>query len=131
MLHALVRGRELDPARPFAKVKGIGKRSQGKGQLRIDETRTLVRAAFVQASVPAVELLEYRDRQRQLCALAVLVEVYLALRAKEIVSIRRRDVDEEGRVLWLPDSKTRNGRRALEVAGVLAPLLWGLCPGVR
>lgn len=108
---------------PFAGIKGVGKRSQGKEQLRIDEARVLVRTALAQAQVPDEEASGYRAQQRRLSALAVLVAVYLAMRSKEIVSIRRRDVDDGGRVLWIPHSKSRNGRRALEVADVLAPLL--------
>jgi integrase len=49
--------------------------------------------------------------------------LYLGLRASEIVHIHRRDVDDGGRLLWIPDSKTDAGRRTLEVPEVLRPLL--------
>ena len=34
-----------------------------------------------------------------------------------------RDVDDEGRVLWVPSGKTKNARRRLKVPEVLRPLL--------
>ena len=49
--------------------------------------------------------------------------VYLALRGGEVVNIRKRDVDDGGRLLWIPDSKTESGRRTLVVADVIRPLL--------
>jgi integrase len=54
----------------------------------------------------------------------VLVALYLGMRASEVVNICRRDVDARGQLLWIPDSKTENGRRTLEVADVLRPMLW-------
>ena len=109
---------------PFARVKGVGKRNQGKEQLRLEETRKLVTVALAEARLTDGEIRNRRDAQHRESALAVLVALYLALRAGELVNIERRDVDDRGRLLWIPDSKTDNGRRTLEVADVLRPLLW-------
>jgi integrase len=59
-------------------------------------------------------------------AVAALLILYLNLRSGEVVSHIVRDVDDEGRVLWVPTSKTEAGKRVLEVAPVLVPLLWAL-----
>ena len=40
-----------------------------------------------------------------------------------------RDLDDGGRVLWIPDGKTENARRRLEVPDVLRVLLLGLTAG--
>ena len=49
----------------------------------------------------------------------MLVAVYMGLRAGEIVNIGRRDIDDNGRLLWIPDSKTEAGRRILEIPEIL------------
>jgi hypothetical protein len=61
---------------PFASVKGIGKRSRGKEQLRIEETRRVVAVALAQARKPASG--RRRDAQHRESSLAVLVALYLA-----------------------------------------------------
>ena len=80
--------------------------------------------AFEQARNEVGAGTRLRARQEQLRGLAVLVAIYLAMRASEVVSIKRRDVDDHGRIVWIPDAKTEAGRRTLAVADVLAPLLW-------
>ena len=40
-----------------------------------------------------------------------------------------RDVDDDGKLLWIPDSKTKAGRRTQEVPEVLQPYLLGLVAG--
>ena len=107
---------------PLAQVKPMGKRRRGKKQLRIGETRQLVALALAEAR-RAEEDCDLRQRFHRLSSLAVLVALYLGMRAGEVVNIRRRDVDDGGRLLWIPDAKTENGRRTLEVADVLRPLL--------
>ena len=56
---------------------------------------------------------------------AILALAYLLLgaRAGEVVLRQVRDVDDGGRPLWIPDSKTEAGRRHLEVPDVLVPHL--------
>ncbi len=100
---------------PFADVEGIGKRKHGKPQLRVDEARLLI------------------DHCLALCApkakpepVAVIVALLLGPRATEIVDRDVRDLDDGGRLLWIPDSKTVAGRRNLEVPELLRPLLLAL-----
>lgn len=107
---------------PFARVKPIGKRRRGKKQLRIAETRRVVAIALTDAR-RSDDACDHRQRFHRLSSLAVLVALYLGMRAGEVVNIRRRDIDDGGRLLWIPDAKTENGRRTLEVADVLRPLL--------
>ncbi len=40
-----------------------------------------------------------------------------------------RDLDDDGKLLWIPDSKTEAGRRTLQVPELLRPLLKGLAEG--
>jgi integrase len=91
---------------PFAGVKGKGRRKRGKPQLRIEEARSFMSTCL--------ELAPRDDG-------AVLALAYLLLgaRAGEIVLRQVRDVDDGGRLLWIPDSKTQAGRRQLEVPEVL------------
>jgi integrase len=95
-------------ANPFVAVKGKGRRRRGKPQLRIEEARRFMAAC--------VELAPTDEG-------AVLALAYLLLgaRAGEVVLRVVRDVDDGGRMLWIPDSKTDAGRRQLEVPDVLVP----------
>lgn len=91
-------------------VKGKGKRKRGKAQLRIDECRAWTnRALKLAKSEPG--------------AVAALCSCVLGMRASEIVSRVVRDLDDSGRLLWIPDSKTEAGKRTLEVPEMLRPLL--------
>jgi integrase len=45
------------------------------------------------------------------------------MRASEIVSRVVRDLDDDGRLLWIPTSKTEAGRRNLRVPDTLRPYL--------
>lgn len=99
---------------PFAKVKGLGRRRRGKPQLRIDEATRLVDACIDEWSAESA---------------AVLCAFVLAMRADEVASRRVRDLDDGGRLLWIPDAKTPAGRRTLEVPEVLRPLLLELARG--
>ncbi len=109
---------------PLAKVKPVGKRRTGKEQLRINETKRFCDVALEQARRTDAELRGRRDARNRVSALAVLVAVYLGLRASEVVNIRKRDVDAHGRLLWIGEAKTEDGRRMLEVPHVLRRLLW-------
>lgn len=96
---------------PLEDVAGVGRRRHGKEQLRVDEARVWL--------AKALELARGGDEG----AVAALVTLLLGLRASEVVSRVVRDVDDNGRRLWIPDSKTEAGRRTLEVPEVLQPLL--------
>ncbi len=112
--------RKLLKVDPFAEVEAIGRRRAGrsKPQHRVDESRKLV------------------DYLLGLCAVRVEPEVVgtlttflLGERAHEVVERDIRDLDDGGRLLWIDDSKSDEGRRTLEVPGVLQPLLLALAEG--
>ena len=96
---------------PLTSAKGVGRRRHGKPQLRIDEGRKLRdvchRLAMAGEDGP----------------IAVLMGMLMGMRAGEIVSRTVRDLDDGGRLLWIPDSKTDAGRRAIEVPDELRPYL--------
>jgi integrase len=50
-------------------------------------------------------------------------------RCSVVVSRVVRDLDDEGRLLWIPDSKILAGRRKLQVPELLQPYLVGLAKG--
>jgi integrase len=62
---------------------------------------------------------------------AVLVALLLGPRAHEMVGGDVRDLDDGGRLFWIADSKSDEGRRALEVPGIVQPLLLELARGRR
>jgi integrase len=96
------------PADPFSAIKGRGRRRKGKPQLRIEESRKVIDTC--------VDLLANDDGA--VCTLAYLL---LGARSGEVVLSHVRDVDDGGRLFWIPDSKTEAGRRQIEVPAVLQP----------
>jgi len=97
---------------PFAKVAVVGKKHNGKMQLRIDEARQLADSTQ--------ELADAGDSD----ALAILLMLHLGLRQGEVGARVVRDVDAQGRLLWITAGKTENATRRLEVPECLrAPLL--------
>lgn len=104
------------PSDPFERIKGRGRRRKGKAQLRIDEARAL-HAKCIELAPDDVG--------------AVLTLAYLLLGARngEVTDRAVRDVDDDGRVLWIPDAKTEAGRRQLAVPLELAPHLARLAAG--
>lgn len=100
--------REWLPSDPFARVQGRGRRRMGKAQLRIEESRKVIDTC--------AELLDHDDGA--VCTLAYLL---LSTRNGEVVLAHVRDVDDNGRMFWVPDSKTEAGRRQIEVPDVLRP----------
>lgn len=48
-----------------------------------------------------------------------MMALLMGMRASEILHCAARDVDDRGRLLWIPVSKTRSGRRVLEIPAVL------------
>jgi len=96
---------------PLDGVEGKGKRRHGKPQLRVSEARKWIEHAV------------WRANQGEDGAVAAMVTLLMGLRASEIVTRVVRDVDDDGKLLWIPDSKTDAGRRTLQVPAVLQPLL--------
>lgn len=107
---------------PISDVKPVGLASRGKPQLRIDEAKKLTALCLTRAGHGEGGTLDDG-------ALAVLLALLLGLRAGEIVSRAVRDLDDGGRVLWIDDTasgwrtKSRAGKRRIEVPAVLRPLL--------
>lgn len=93
----------------FAAVEPIGQRTKGKVQHRRDEARALMEYCV--------------SRIDEDGAVATLLCLLVAVRVGEIVSLRGRDIDDGGRLLWVERGKTKNARRTLEVPGPLQPIL--------
>jgi integrase len=102
---------------PLEDVEGVGKRNHGKEQLRIDEARKWL--------AKAVEHADAGDDG----AVAAMMTLLLGMRCIEVVSRTVRDLDDDGRLLWIPDSKTAKGRRTLRVPDTLRPYLLELAEG--
>src|SRR6266568_5400296 len=102
---------------PFDGVEGVGKRKHGKEQLRIDEARKWL--------AKAIEFADAGDDG----AIAAMVALLLGTRASEVVSRVARDVDDAGKLFWIPDAKTNAGRRRVQVPKLLRPYLLELAEG--
>lgn len=96
---------------PFAEVRYVGRPKRGKTQLRIDEARKLVAVALEHAS------------NRKVAPAAILMQIFLGLRPTESVVRAVRDLDDEGRMLWVPFGKTSNAKRRLQVPETLRQVL--------
>lgn len=96
---------------PFAEVRPVGRPRRGKLQLRIDEARRLVNAALTRA------------RSLDVGCTAALMQIFLGLRPTEALVRVVRDLDDEGRILWVPYGKTDNARRRLQVPEPLREIL--------
>ncbi len=99
---------------PLEGVEGVGRRNHGKAQLRVDEARRWM--------AKATELAD----QGESGAIAALMTLLMGLRAGEVISRVVRDLDDDGRLLWIPDAKTAKGRRHVQVPETLRPYLLGL-----
>jgi integrase len=105
------------PTNPLLLVEGKGRRQNGKLQLRINEARRWLDSA------------ERLADEGEVGAVAAMVALLMGLRASEIVQRVVRDLDDDGRLLWIPDSKTKAGRRTQEVPEVLQPYVMRLVEG--
>jgi site-specific recombinase XerD len=104
-------------ADPFVGVTDKRRRRRGKPQLRIDEARKLIDHALRAAE------------RGDVAAVAVAAVFIFGTRSSELVERQVRDLDDEGAVLWVPDSKTDAGRRTLEVPELLQPHLIAAAKG--
>ena len=98
-------------ANPWSKIAPVGRRSAGRLQLRIDEARRFEKVALKLA------------RRGDVPALGALLMIYLGLRQGEVVDRVARDIDDNGRVLWIPSGKTKNARRRLKIPEHLRSLI--------
>jgi integrase len=121
----------LLPVNPFAGVTGTGRRSQGKPQLRVDEARRFLEVALEWATMEERYPGERRNHAegRKAGAVAAASAFLLGLRSGEVIARVVRDLDDEGRMLWVPASKTRAGQRRLAIPEVLQPYLKRLAEG--
>ena len=110
-------GKKWIVGNPLDEVEGVGKRKHGKEQLRIDEARRW--------QAKAIELADRGEAG----AIAAMMCLLMGMRCSEVVSRVVRDLDDEGRLLWIPDSKTLAGRRKLQVPDFLQPYLVGMVKG--
>ena len=94
-------------ANPFADVTVLGKKHNGKMQLRIDEARQLADSTQ--------ELADAGDSD----ALAILLMLHLGLRQGEVGARVARDVDAQGRLLWITA-----GRQKMPRAGSKSPSVY-------
>ncbi len=106
---------------PLAEVKGIGKRNpggKGKKQLRLNED-----------AVWLAKALELADQGERGPVAALLTRE--GVDASAIVTLRVRDVDAKGAILWVGEeqAKTENRRRQINVPAWLRPYLLALCEG--
>jgi integrase len=102
---------------PLEGVEGQGRRRHGKEQLRIDEARRW--------QAKAIELADKGSAG----AVAAMSSLLLGMRASEIVTRVVRDLDDDGRLLWIPEAKTEKGRRTLQIPELLRPYLRELAKG--
>lgn len=104
------------PRSPLENVERIGQPNRGKAQLRIDESRRFAAHALREAA---------RGHNGALFALMALL---LGLRVGEVLSRTVRDLDDDGKVLWIEDVagftlKTATSRRRVVVPAALRQLL--------
>ena len=77
-----------------------------------------------------VKALEFADRGDE-GAVAAMMSLVMGMRASEIVSRVVRDLDDEGRLLWIPETKTEAGKRTLPVPEFLQPYLRDIIKGKK
>lgn len=103
---------------PFVDIRPVGRPNAGKPQLRIDEARRFLEAAFA-----------YFEETGHPLAVGALLALLMGLRTSEALLRQVRDLDDGGRVLWIPSGKSKNARRRLVVPELLRPALLALCEG--
>lgn len=99
---------------PMANVKETGERNKGKPRLRVNGTRQYL------ATLLADESLE---------ATAVLTALTLSLRASAVVGRTVADLDDDGRLLWVRNNKSKAGDLEIEVPEFLRQRLLKIAEG--
>jgi integrase len=105
---------------PLMDVEGVGRRRHGKEQLRIDEARKWL--------AKATELAAKKDGDG---AIAAMMTLLMGMRCSEVISRVVRDVDDDGKLLWIPDAKTEKGKRTLQIPEALRPYFAKLSGGKK
>ena len=91
----------------LGEIKVVGRRSKGKKQLTIDESRKYLKAAIEGANAGEIG-----------CVVA-MCPLLLGIRSREILDRQIRDLDDDGKVLWIRDAKTDAGNRRILIPDVL------------
>jgi len=99
----------------IGRLRIAGIQNRGKRQLTLTESKQYLQAC-----------LAYPDRERGIAACICLV---LGCRPSEVVRRVVRDIDGEGSLYRIPESKTPRGIRVLEIPLFLRPLLLNICAG--
>lgn len=89
---------------PFMEVRPTGKPNRGKPKLRINESRLLYQTLIADESLQAT---------------AVLTAFLLAMRASEVVERKVSELDDDGRLFWITNGKSRAAEREIEIPEVL------------
>lgn len=102
---------------PFADVEPIGQRVHGadKERLTVDESRHLEAWCISHSADQG--------------AVLTLGYLYLGARNTELTKRSIRDLDDDGRVLWIGKTKSPAGRRKLAIPPALSAALQALCNG--
>lgn len=108
-----------DPFPASDELELEGPRRRSRAQLTIDEARRLTETAVAEAEAGS----------EPEAGVGVLMALLLGLRASEVTGRRVRDLDDDGRILWITASKTEAGRRHVHVPEVLRALLAGIAQG--
>jgi len=96
---------------PIEGIEPVGRKRKGKPQLRYDEARHWWSKA------------EELANAGEAGAVAAMMTLVMALRASEITTRIVRDLDNGGKLLWIPEAKTEAGKRQVKVPEVLQPHL--------
>ena len=110
-------GKKWIARNPLDGIEGVGRRRHGKEQIRIDEARTWLAKATERADAGEEG------------AVAAMLALLLGMRATEIITRLVRDLDDEGRLLWIPETKTAAGRRTLQVPELVRGYLRQIAKG--
>lgn len=99
---------------PFAEVEMVGRKTVGadKARLTVDESRKLEAWCIAHPDDPG--------------AVLTLGYLYLGSRASELVKRDARDLDDDGHLLWIRETKTASGRRRLSIPDALRVMLVAL-----
>jgi integrase len=101
-------------------VRGMGRRRRGKPQLTTDEARKFLAKA-----------LELAEQEEDEGAIAAAMALLMGMRASEIVERTTRNLDDDGRLLWITDAKTQAGIRRLAVPPQLQAHLQRIARGKK
>lgn len=109
--------RKLLRENPFSDVEPIGRKVLGadKARLSVDESRVLEAWCLANPEDPA--------------ALLALGYLYLGVRVSELVKRKVRDLDDNGHLLWIGETKSAAGRRRLRIPEGLRAMLLALASG--